>query len=68
MTDDILHVKVAAGDFATICCPIPTSLFIKDNVTSDADTPCGWVQQSVCLYSILIANEDSGRAAVIELA
>jgi hypothetical protein len=52
MMTDILHIKVVARVFTAICYPIPTSFFVKDNIASDANTPCGWVQP-VCLYSIL---------------
>jgi hypothetical protein len=67
MTADVLYVEVATRVFATVCCPILATFFIKDNVTRDANTPCCWVQQPVCFQSILIADENSGRATVVEL-
>jgi hypothetical protein len=67
MTADVLYAKVATRVFAAVCCPIPATFFIEDNITGDANTPCCWVQHLVRLYSILVADENNGRAAVVEL-
>jgi hypothetical protein len=67
MTADVLYAKVATRVFTAFCCSIPATLFIKDNITGDANASCCWVQQPIRLHSNLIADENSGRAAVVEL-
>ena len=66
------HGSVLYREFAIIArhcvrAPLPPCFLVEDGVTADVDSACDWVIYPICFGSRLIADENHGLAAIIEL-
>ena len=54
-------------DRRRVCAPFPPRFLVKDNIAADVDAACRRIIDPVCLGSWLVADEDHGSTAIIEL-